>query len=180
VKVAASTMASRGGRPRDQDELGLEGVGFLLGLAHRARRRRWDATLADLGLTVPQAAILRLVSAEPGCGVRHLARRLGTDPMNAQRIMESLVTNGLCTAGHDPDDARRRPFFPTERGRRLAKLVTTRSQEVEQALAELLGEDTYQALVDALRTLVEGDAGARFVAAGPGMSPSRRRSQGRV
>lgn len=173
-------MASRGGRPRDQDELGLEGVGFLLGLAHRARRRRWDACIADLGLTAPQAAILRLVSAEPGCGVRDLARRLGTDPMNAQRIMESLVANGLCTAGHDPDDARRRPFYPTERGRGLAELVATRSQGVEEALAELLGDDTYQALVDALRTLVEGDAGGPSVAAGPGKGQSRRRSRGRL
>uniref|UniRef100_UPI003982FE3F hypothetical protein n=1 Tax=Lapillicoccus sp. TaxID=1909287 RepID=UPI003982FE3F len=34
------------------------GLGFLLGAAHRTRRRVWEATLVDLDLTAPQAAAL--------------------------------------------------------------------------------------------------------------------------
>ncbi|MDA8147552.1 MAG: hypothetical protein M0Z93_02080 [Actinomycetota bacterium] len=52
-----------------------QGVGFLLDVAHWARRRAWEASLADLGLAAPQAAVLRLVGARPGSGVRRLAVR---------------------------------------------------------------------------------------------------------
>ncbi len=140
-----------------RDEPGLVGVGFLLGAAHRARRRQWEARLADLGLSAPQAAMLRLIAAEPGQGVRHLARRLGTDPMNARRISESLVAAGLCRPGHDPHDARRRPLEPTTRGRRLARSVTERAHESEQILAEALGEQTYRSLIAALRALLDDE-----------------------
>ncbi|MGC8463161.1 MAG: MarR family winged helix-turn-helix transcriptional regulator [Acidimicrobiales bacterium] len=159
----------------DAAELGLEGIGFLLGMAHRAHRRRWEATLADLGLTAPQAAVLRLVTAEPGCGVRQLARRLGTDPMNIQRIVETLVANGLCTAGRDPADARRRPLHPTEHGRRLARQVADRARRTEQASMELLGDTSYRVVLDALRTLAEPDGGpSPGLAAHPRPGPPER------
>jgi DNA-binding MarR family transcriptional regulator len=109
------------------------------------------------------------VTADPGCGVRDLARRLGTDPMNAQRIIETLVANGLCEAGHDPDDARRRPLYPTADGRRLAARVEKRAKEAEEELAVLLGDDTYRVLVDALRALAlaERDDNSRRPSASP-------------
>src|SRR5579875_1695760 len=103
-RTTAPTAPGPGRPGGGRDELGLEGVGFLLGAAHRARRRQWEACLADLGLTAPQAAVLRLITGEPGRGVRHLARRLGTDPMNAQRIVETLVADGLCQIRRDPAD----------------------------------------------------------------------------
>ncbi|MDA8261432.1 MAG: MarR family winged helix-turn-helix transcriptional regulator [Actinomycetota bacterium] len=136
------------------DRLGLDGIGFLLGTAHRARRRLWEAQLADLGLSAPQAAILRLITAEPGCGIRELARRIGTDPMNARRIVESLLEGGLCESRPDPDDARRRPLYPTPRGRVLAQAVADRARRDEQNLLSALGEDGYESLVAALRTLI--------------------------
>lgn len=157
-----TTSGAFADRSREPDsrrgELGLDGVGFLLGAAHRARRRQWEARLADLGLSAPQAAILRLITAEPGCGVRHLARRLGTDPMNAQRIVESLVAAGLCQSRRDPKDARRRPLHPTSRGRGLARSVEDRAQRAEQSLADALGEERYRSLTGALRALIDHDA----------------------
>ena len=155
MTAGANAETSPATHRHDADELGLEGIGFLLGMAHRAHRRRWEAILADLGLTAPQAAVLRLVTAEPGCGVRQLARRLGTDPMNAQRIIETLVANGLCAAGRDPDDARRRPFHPTEHGRHVARQVADRARRTERASMKLLGDASYRVVLDALRTLAE-------------------------
>ncbi len=137
-----------------RDRLGLDGIGFLLGAAHRTRRRLWEAQLADLGLSAPQAAILRLVTAEPGCGIRELARRIGTDPMNARRIVESLLESGLCESRPDPNDARRRPLYPTLRGRDLAQAVADRARRDEQNLVRALGEGCYDSLVAGLRTLI--------------------------
>lgn len=130
-----------------------DGVGILLGLAHRARRRAWEARLSDLDLTAPQAALLRLVAAEPGYGVRNLACQLGTDPMNVQRISETLVTAGLCETRRDPLDGRRRPLHPTDEGCRRAAIVTQRGVEAERELARSLGGERYRTLLTELRAL---------------------------
>jgi len=130
-----------------------QGVGFLLGMAHRARRRAWEANLADLGLTAPQAAVLRLVAGRPGSGVRHLARALGTDPMNSRRIAEALIAAGLCEARHDPLDARRRPLHLTARGQQLAGEVSRRARQDEDRLRAELGTRRYGELLEMLRAL---------------------------
>lgn len=151
------TTANSDPRRQEGEGPGLDGVGFLLGVAHRARRRQWEGRLADLGLTAPQAAMLRLVTAEPGQGVRRLGRRLGTDAMNAQRIVETLVAGGLCVARRDPDDARRRPYYPTDRGTLLAERVAVRARDAEVHLADTLGANTYRSLTTALRAVIEFD-----------------------
>ncbi len=150
------TTATNEGR-QEHGDLDPDGVGFLLGVAHRVRRRQWEAHLADLGLTAPQAAVLRLVAAEPGSGVRLIARRLGTDAMNAQRIADTLVARGLCDTRADPQDARRRPLHPTPQGRDLATRVAERAGGDERHLADALGTRTYRALTAALRTVIELD-----------------------
>ncbi len=133
------------------------GVGFLLGVAHRARRRAWEAELADLDLTAPQAAVLRLIAAQPGSGVRRLARDLGTDPMNVQRVAETLAAAGLCEPRQDPFDARRRPLYPTKKGRHLARAVAHRAERAEQDLIDTLGAERHHALLAGLDALVGYD-----------------------
>ena len=149
-------VAAGAGEPGSNLE-GPDGVGFLLGVAHRGRRRRWEAELADLGLTAPQAALLGVVAAQPGMGVRSIARRLGTDPMNAQRIAESLIASGLCEAGRDPLDSRRRPLSATAEGARMAAVVSSRARQSELAIAEILGRDAYESLAEALRSLIASE-----------------------
>lgn len=141
----------------DAGELAPEGLGFLLGVAHRSRRRVWEERIADLGLTAAQAGLLRLIAAEPGRGVRHLARALGTDPMNVQRIGETLAEAGLIEVRRDPGDARRRPLYPTGEGSRCARLLARRARHAERQLAARLGEPHYQALLLGLRRLLAAD-----------------------
>jgi len=133
---------------------GFAGVGFLLGLAHRARRRSWEAALADLGLTAPQAAVLRLVAARSGSGVRHLSRLLGTDPMNTHRISETLIAADLCYGQADPRDARRRPLYATAKGFALAKEVSVRASQEETRLLAAIGRRHYDALRQGLEALL--------------------------
>jgi DNA-binding MarR family transcriptional regulator len=147
----------RAGPPAADDEVAPQGVGFLLGVAHRGRRRAWEAELADLGLTAPQAALLRLIAAQPASGVRHLARSLGTDPMNVQRIAETLLAAGLCESRPDPGDARRRPFYPTDKGNHLAAAVADRADSAEQDLLGALGTERYRAMIAGLHALIDRD-----------------------
>src|SRR5579875_1692870 len=80
-------------------ELALEaGLGFRLGRAHRLLRAAWEQIIADLGLSPPQAALLRAVAQQPGCGLRELARRVQTDAMNAKRLADHLERAGAVGA----------------------------------------------------------------------------------
>ena len=131
------------------------GLGFLLGAAHRARRRAWEASLSDLDLTAPQAAALRSVAAHPGMGLRELSRALVTDVMNARRLGAGLVAAGLCEYRIDLRDARRRPLYPTEAGLEVAEVVARRAVLSEQHLSRVLGPEVHATVVSALRRLTE-------------------------
>jgi DNA-binding MarR family transcriptional regulator len=133
--------------------LGPQGLGFLLGKVHRALRRRWEAVIADLGLTAAQAALLRAVASHPGQGIRELARSLGTDPMNVWRLAETLAHRGLVESTSDPSDRRRRCLEVTDGGNLLAQELTLRAARTEKDLARALGTATYDWLMQTLSRL---------------------------
>jgi hypothetical protein len=79
-------------------------------------RGAWEEKIADLGLTAPQAALLRAVAQRPGSGLRELARRaaaydrllasaLGTAELaRLQRLLDRLdavLASGLPGRPHD-------------------------------------------------------------------------------
>ncbi len=161
-------VAERGELPIERDlpnpnELGLRGIGFLLGVAHRAHRRIWEKELEELHVTAPQAAILRLIAEVPGSGIRELARRLGTDPMNAQRIVKSLVTAGLCEVCADAKDARRHPLYPTVQGISLAAHIGRRADGAEESLRESLGSVRYLEMVTSLEMVIGADERSKAI-----------------
>jgi DNA-binding MarR family transcriptional regulator len=154
MRTPRSQIPTLPAAPTAATDVAPQGLGFLLGVAHRTLRRAWEADLADLELTAPQAALLRLIAAQPGQGVRQLARDLGTDPMNVQRIAEILRAASLCELRQDPSDARRRPLYPTDMGSRLATIVAQRAASTEQGLTEALGAARYAMLLTGLRALI--------------------------
>lgn len=133
------------------------GLGFLLAVAHRARQCNWEAALNGMALSAPQAALLRLVVAHPGQGIRWQARELQTDPTNVQRIAGTLIAAGLCERRRDPEDARRRPLYPTEAGVQRAAVVARAAQRAERQLAAALGPRRYRLLTASLNALIVHD-----------------------
>jgi DNA-binding MarR family transcriptional regulator len=89
--------------------------------------------------------------------VRRLARTLGTDAMNVQRIARTPIAVGLCVATQDPADARRRPLHPTAEGKRLAKVVAHRAATTEENLSVVLGPQRYATVVNPLQRLLPHD-----------------------
>ena len=81
-----------------------ESVGFRLGRLARARRDRWANELRSLGLTPPQAAILRATRDNPSQGLRALARTLKFDAMAVKRCVDELeVREWVATTTHEGD-----------------------------------------------------------------------------
>src|SRR5438045_7434310 len=78
------------------------GLGFRLGRTHRLLREGWEAEIADLEVTAPQAAMLRAICDNPGVGLRQLAARMVTDPMNAKRLADHLESACMTRSTADP------------------------------------------------------------------------------
>lgn len=114
-------------------------LGFRLGRAHRLLRAAWEQAIADLGLTAPQAALLRAVARQPGCGLRELARRMHTDAMNAKRLADHLERAGLVASSADPGHRQRRALRPTARGAALAEDLDRRAAEHQRRLVRVIG-----------------------------------------
>jgi len=137
-QAADRASASTAVRPETLLEASLA---FRLGRAHRTVRFAWEARIADLHLSSPQASVLRAVTERPGVSLRELARRLHTDPMNAKRLADGLEDAGLLASVDDPADRRRRVLAPTDAGLALSREVTRRAVEWSAALEEILGRD---------------------------------------
>lgn len=115
------------------------GLGFRLGRAHRLLRGAWEAEIADLGLSPPQAALLRAIARQPGCGLRELARWVHTDAMNAKRLADRLEQAGLMTSSPDPGHRQRRALRPTAEGAALAAELDRRAAVHQRRLTRLIG-----------------------------------------
>lgn len=131
------------------------GLGFLLGSAHRALRSAWEASIVDLGLTAPQALVLRLIAEGSGVGLRELARRMRTDAMNAKRLADGLEAAGLVRSEDDPDHRQRRLLCVTVDGRHRARQVAERARAWEEQLAERLESGALTRLRSLLQELEE-------------------------
>jgi DNA-binding MarR family transcriptional regulator len=115
------------------------GLGFRLGRAHRMLRGAWEEAIADLGLTAPQAALLRAVAQRPGSGLRELARQVCTDAMNAKRLADHLERAGLVSSAPDPGHRQRRVFRPAGSGAAIAAELARRAAAHDRLLASALG-----------------------------------------
>ncbi|MHB1575031.1 MAG: MarR family winged helix-turn-helix transcriptional regulator [Candidatus Dormibacteria bacterium] len=132
-----------------------EDLGFLVGRVHRKLRTNWERSIADLGLSAPQAAAVRAVVQQPGAAIRGLARVLATDPMNARRLTLDLERMGLVEVLASHRDRRAKGVWPTARGAALAGQIDKRATDQRQRLVSGLGANSYRSLVELLEQLAE-------------------------
>lgn len=133
--------------PNSYPQFALEsGLGFQLGLAHRLLRDSWEKMIEDLGLSAPQAAMLRIAAGNEGISLREIARRVQTDPMNAKRILDYLETRGLITSTSTEHDRRLRIISATKTGHSLAIQLEDRVAMQDELLQNALTTQGVSAL----------------------------------
>ena len=136
------------------EQLPLEsGVGFRLSRLARSLRAQWAQELTVVGLTPPQAALLRAIAVRPGLSLRALARTLGTEPMRAKRCADDLEAAGLLRSAHRGDDRRPRQLSLSPKGLELAGRVDLLVRRQEARIERVLGQDLRPGLENALTTL---------------------------
>ncbi len=148
--------------PRDADSaddevsgsLTLEdSVGFRLSRLARVRRDRWATELSSLGLTPPQAAILRATRDTPGQALRALARTLTSDVMAVKRCVDELESRGWVATSTRADDRRVRVVILTDAGAALTGRLDHVVALQESTLRAALTRGQLVALCDALARL---------------------------
>lgn len=128
-------------------------VGFRLSRVSRNLRHTWSSRLKTLGISPPQAAIIRGLSNYPTTSLRELARLLGADPMNVKRCLDDLESLNLVQSGTKKGDRRQRTLTLTIEGQRLAKEVARQAEVHEHWLRSAIPPNELNAFLNAIDSL---------------------------
>ncbi|MBW7966747.1 MarR family transcriptional regulator [Bradyrhizobium sp. BR 10261] len=113
-------------------------LGYLLRQAHAAVRLKMERTLADLGVTSPQFAVLTMLNAYPGLSGADVARLTFLTPQTVGVIIRNLERDGAIVMTPHPVHGRIQQWTLTSRGSTLLKACRERVIGLEKRLASSL------------------------------------------
>jgi DNA-binding MarR family transcriptional regulator len=126
-------------------------LAFLLAQVGGLAAMRFADRVTTIGISPPQAGLLRVVAAEPGRTQQAVSGQLGLLPSRLVSLVDELEGRGLIERRRDPNDRRNSALYVTDTGTALLRDIGRAAQahgddflaplnKTEQAtLAELLG-----------------------------------------
>ena len=138
----------------DEDRL-PDHIGWQLWQANRNWLSAFVGGMRDAGHDWFSEARAGLMGNIPRSGVRQsvLIDRLGTTKQAVQQLLDGLESEGIVERIVDSVDARGKYVRYTEKGLRALRDGDRVKQEIEARYVEILGEDRFAALTDALQAL---------------------------
>ena len=125
-------------------------------------------------ITPIQWGVMAAILEEPGSGQKHIAKRVGIDPVTLGQMIESLEKKGLVKRQIDPGDRRSRQLFLTRRGTELRHRLRPSLLEVQERVLAPLTKAERAALLDMLVRVVV--ANGSYARPGHGRRKPRKRS----
>ncbi|QIP09979.1 MarR family winged helix-turn-helix transcriptional regulator [Bradyrhizobium symbiodeficiens] len=110
-------------------------LGYLLRQAHAAVRLTMERTLADLGVTSPQFAVLTMLNSYPGLSGADVARLTFLTPQTVGVIIRNLERDGAIVMTPHPVHGRIQQWTLTKRGKTLLRACRERVIALEKRLA---------------------------------------------
>ena len=101
------------------------GVAFLLAQIGAAAAARFAEKIKPLGLTPPQAGLLRLIASSTDASQQELAAQLGTAPSRVVGYLDDLEQRGIVSRQPGPDRRVNRVSLTTAGRTLLAELTAT-------------------------------------------------------
>jgi DNA-binding MarR family transcriptional regulator len=115
-------------------------VAFLLAqLGHHAAER-FSERIATLGLTPPQAGILRAIDSAPGRSQQALSTELQLLPSRVVAFVDDLENSGYLERRPNPEDRRQYALYLTADGKELMRKLSRLARQHERALTAGLDE----------------------------------------
>ena len=126
---------------------GPEGyLGYLVRQASVALRVAIDRSLADLGVTSPQFAVLIMIASYPGLSGADLARLTFLTPQTINVIVRNLENTGAVAKTAHAAHGRILQLHATARGVALLKRCRARVRAVEDTIAGLASPEEERAI----------------------------------
>ncbi|HWE08159.1 MAG TPA: MarR family transcriptional regulator [Solirubrobacteraceae bacterium] len=129
------------------------GASFLLAQLGAHAAAAFAERISPLGLTPPQAGVLRLLAQSPGQSQRELADALGMHPPRLVALIDELEGRGLVARDRDPGDRRNYAISLTDQGRQMLAELGRVAREHEHAITVGLDDDERTQLLALLRRL---------------------------
>jgi DNA-binding MarR family transcriptional regulator len=153
-RASTAALAAEDGADARLDLGRLKGVlGFHLRMAHVAIYRDFAATIAELGLTQKQLAVMELIHRNPGVSQIDLAQTLGTDRATMMALVDRLDSRGIVARHPSRVDRRRQELRLTTSGATLLDEAFARVDRHEQRFLARFSESELEALLGALKRI---------------------------
>lgn len=126
------------------------GIGAELWRAQQAHRSAMYESLAEIGLTPPQYAALKILEDAPGISSAEVARRAFVSAQTMQAIVASLERRDLLVR-RTQAGGRSLATWPTDRGLAALAAAKNRALQVESRMTVDLTDHEHHLLIDLLR-----------------------------
>lgn len=144
------------------------GVAFLLAQVGAHGARRFAERVAEIGLTAPDAGVLRKIASDPGISQQALAEHLGVMPSRMVALVDELETKGIIERRRSTEDRRNYALHLTEKGHKTMGDLFRVAGEHEDGLCAALNKEERAQLRDLCQRIAE-DQGLT-----PGVHPGYR------
>ncbi|WP_375692025.1 MarR family winged helix-turn-helix transcriptional regulator [Pseudooceanicola sp. LIPI14-2-Ac024] len=133
----------------------LTGSCYCLALRRASRRliRRYDAVLAEHGLTIAQFSLLPWIHVMKRPTVQRLADKTEMDQSTLSRGLALLERDGLVTSDVDPEDRRQRILRLTEEGARRMVAASEAWKAAQDEVARDMGAEDILSLMQGVDRL---------------------------
>ncbi len=134
-------------------------LGFLLNDATRLLRKRFKARATRFGLSMAQWRLLFRLMREEGVPQARLAELLEIEPISVSRLLDRMEEAGWIVRRPCEADRRVRMVYPTDKTRRTYAEIRGIGDELYGEAMAGMSDTERQALLDALRIVVENLSG---------------------
>jgi DNA-binding MarR family transcriptional regulator len=156
-------------KPRRSGPRGAASPAFLLAQVGGHASAMFAERLAALGLTPPQAGILRAIDASAGASQQALCGSLGVAASRLVTLVDDLERRKLVERRDDPGDRRVYALHLTDHGREALTAIGRVAREHQEALCAALTPEERDLLAGLLRRIADQQGLA------PGVHPGFRR-----
>jgi DNA-binding MarR family transcriptional regulator len=125
------------------------GMAIALALEHRAQ-----AALADVGVTVRDLGVLRVIASGEAQSQQEAAAVLGVDRTSMVALLDALERQGIVARRPSEQDRRRNIIALTDHGWEVYRQAESRYSETERDFTATLGDAGAAGLRQALRTVL--------------------------
>jgi DNA-binding MarR family transcriptional regulator len=131
------------------------GAAFLLAQLGAHAARRFGERVAEIGLSPPDAGVIRKIANDPGVSQQALAEHLGVMPSRMVALVDALESKGIVNRRRSTEDRRNYELQLTDNGRQILREVSRIAAEHEESLCAALNKDERVQLRDLCQRIAQ-------------------------